>query len=490
MAKKLKVVFKRVNGDKTGYFTRRGPGKKYPSDGIHYMKNCTDGQTFYCDVEDAGNGYHILHNPEANGINTYGNPCYAWLNSGHCSWIEVDDTPAPAPTPVQEEPIQSNTQVEYKPAPALNNTFKNLFGEDELDASKVWGSGSGITTSTKTINLNSTANIPTSFFNDYSDFVDNMSIIRKNLNINDSASNLADIKYNMVNRFDRWKVAHPDIQLTKSFGYVFFTRPALNLYDHVSYTEIKLLDVVSRDPVYYYLDNNNRQLLRSLTKTFSGMHDFNPFLSNMAQSFELSDESIETIEHGKTFTGHMVKYGRHNIKSKTAGTFSVDYIDDNEYKVYKIHKAWCDYISKVYRGEFEPEEYYIKNRILDYACSVYYFLCGEDGETILFWSKYTGVFPTNIPSAKSSWNKGTLLKMPEISVNYEYAWKEDFNPVSLAEFNINGSGADQDSGYSYISTYEPELLTTGKTFTGSPFVETIRNSVGDYTFKLRFRAPK
>jgi len=79
--------------------------------------------------------------------------------------------------------------------------------------------------------------------------------------------------------------------------------------------------------------------------------------------------------------------------------------------------------------------------------------------------------------------------MPEISVPYTYSWKEDFNPVSLAEFNKNGLSSGQNT-FDYISTYEPELLTTGKTFTGSPFVETSKNAGGDYIFKLRFRVPK
>ena len=512
MAKRIKVTFKRVNGDNTGYYTRRGMSSKYPTDGIHYMRNCSDGKTFYCDPADGGvNGYYKLIDPEKNGINTNGNSCYAWLNNSFCSWIEEEyEEPKP---PVINPPAsvalpEVPTQRTYEPKPQARSGFTNLFGDRTADTN-VWHSGDAVYTSAKlkpnqvrayqyinqpyndtNDNLPSLTSINrTSFYNDYEDLLENMSIIRKNLNINDSASNLADLRYNMVNRFDRWKVAHPDIQLSKSFAYVFFTRPDLNIYENLSFTELKLVDKVDRDPTFYYLDNNNRQLLRCLTKSFSGKHDFNPFLSNMAASFELSDEMIDTIEQGETFTGYKVMYGRHNIKSRTAGSFNVSYVDDDEYKVYKIHRAWVDYISKVYRGEFEANKNYIRERILDYACSAYYFLCGADGETILFWSKYTGVFPTAIPSATSSWTKGSTLKMPEISVPYAYSWKEDFNPISLAEFNKNGLGAEQSGTYDYISTYEPELLTTGRTFTGSPFVETSKNNVGEYTFKLRFRVP-
>jgi hypothetical protein len=243
-----------------------------------------------------------------------------------------------------------------------------------------------------------------------------------------------------------------------------------------------LLSDVDNDPTFYYLFKNNPDILRALTRYFDSSHDFHPFIGNTAQSFELSDEYVKTVEHGETFTGYKVQYGKNNIESKTAGSFSISYVDDQNFSVYKTHKAWIDYISKIYRGEFTTYPEYIQKKILDYACSAYYFLCGPDGETILFWSKYFGVFPTNAPSSSSSWSKGNIMRMPEFSVNYAYAWKEDFSPLSLAEFNMNSSGS-----YIYKKIYEPSLLATGKTFAGAPFIETKQDASGGYVFKLKFR---
>lgn len=180
-----------------------------------------------------------------------------------------------------------------------------------------------------------------------------------------------------------------------------------------------------------------------------------------------------------------MKYGKHNIKSKTADNFSITYTDDDNLNIIKVHKAWTDYISKVYRGEFFANPIHRQNRTIDYASSVYYFLCGPDGETILFWSKYTGVFPTNTPSSALVWQKGNITKMPEFSINYEFSWKEDLMPTTLAEFNLNS--ANQNT-YTYAKTYEPELGSTGKTFVNAPFVETvIDRTTGKYEYKLRFR---
>lgn len=308
--------------------------------------------------------------------------------------------------------------------------------------------------------------------------------VKQNLNLlSDKDNGYKTINLNLFSKFNRFKVPFPDYHLTKSFSYVFFTRPDLNLVENKGGGNFGLNDQASKDPVYYYLYKNNPQLILSLTHDFSSDHDFHPFLSNCAQSFELSDEYIKTIEHGETFTGYKIQYGRNNIESRTAGTFSVSFIDDQEFSVYKTHKAWIDYISKVYRGELVTKNDYLRRRILDYATSVYYIICAADGETVLFWSKYYGVFPTQAPSSTQSWSRGNMVKMPEYNITYAYAVKEDFNPITLAEFNMNSGG-----NYEYRKTYEPALLSTGLTMTGAPFIETTKqNGTSSYIFKLRFR---
>lgn len=489
MAKQYKCTFKRVNGDNTGAWARTGQSKTSPSLGVLYMRNCPDGKTFYCEASGGKNNYYKLKNPTSYGLPD--KTLYICLLTEYCSWV-LEDTDSGSsassspPVNTRDESINTGNQSAIIAKQIDSSEF------DDLDLTvkdvKVWSKGRAVNTSDKLDNIAKSKPSPyvkrRTYLNDYSYLQDSLKIVERNLNIGIGAKTLADLKQNMIEKFNRFRIAYPDLQLSKSFAHVFFTRPDLNLYEYQGSGHYKLIDAVANDAVYYYLDKSNQPMLRTLTKDFSSRHDFNPFLSNMAQSFELADEYIRTIEHGETFTGYKVKYGRHNIESKTAGNFSISYTDDDNYQIYKLHKAWVDYISKVYRGELSPKQEYIKNRILDYACSVYYILCGPDGSSILFWSKYTGVFPTNIPSATSSWSKGNNLRLPEYSINYEYSWKEDFNPVTLAEFNLNSA---KTSTYQYISTYEPELLSTGKTFTGAPFIETNTDPAGGYSFSLRFR---
>lgn len=153
---------------------------------------------------------------------------------------------------------------------------------------------------------------------------------------------------------------------------------------------------------------------------------------------------------------------------------------------FHMHKVWTDYISAVYRGEMSPHLKYINNKIIDYASAVYYILCAEDNETILFWTKYYGVFPTMAPSSVLSWGKGNLLAHPEYSIEYEYAFKEDFNPLTLVEFNEHDYGK---TNFTYVPTYSHNNLGIGQPWVGAPFIETVNgNSIErPYTLKLRFR---
>jgi len=407
--------------------------------------------------------------------------------------------PAPDPTPPAPAPDAPKPQPPKDPPPPAvdHDKINSLMEKKDVAKDIVFGSemkdkfAFGLPDYDRIDFTPNSSGFPTSvvdngvkiynYFTDTSFLNNNLKAVRNNLNlIGDDG--FKSISRNLFRRFNRFKVAYPDYHLGKTFSHVFFTRPDLNLVDPLGGGNYQLNSQVSNDPVFYYLFKNNPEVILSLTRHFSAGHDFHAFLSNTASSFELSDEFIKTVEHGETFTGYKVQYGKNNIESRTAGSFSVSYIDDQDFSVYKTHKAWIEYISRVYRGEIKADRDYIKKKILDYACSVYYIVCGPDGETILFWSKYYGVFPTNAPSSTQSWSRGNMVKMPEYSINYAYAFKEDFSPLSLAEFNKNSTGY-----YLYKKTYEKELLSTGKAMAGAPFIETRQDNSGGYDFKLKFR---
>lgn len=295
-----------------------------------------------------------------------------------------------------------------------------------------------------------------------------------------------------TSKYNKYKVANPNDALSKSFAHVFFVRPDCHIFKSGTSGKDpnpKLIPALENLSEFYYAKKHSPEILRQLTQAEAGYNNqFMMLPSNKAKSFEIKDEAIIPGEYGQGLTGYKIAYGKDNVASRTADTFTISYVDDRDLHVYNMHKLWIDYISYVYRGKVTPKATYNLNKVLDYATCVYYILCAEDGETVIFWSKYWGVFPLDAPSSAFSYSSDTpgTVHTPEFRIQYQYSWKEDFNPLSMIEFNMHSAK----NSYPYNNSYQSYALGTGYTWTGAPFIETFNggsNKELPYTFKLRFR---
>lgn len=299
--------------------------------------------------------------------------------------------------------------------------------------------------------------------------------MRRNLNVYNNSD-----YYDLFKKFNRLKTPVVDYPMTKSIPYVFFTRPGIRLYD-----DNGVLLPAHEGTYFQWMNKNHNLAAKSLTNHFSSSHKFNPFLSNAVESFELSDEIIKTVEHGETYTGWRNVYARNTNESNTASQVNISYTEDKKMTIYNMHKLWLDYMSQMQRGYLIPANAYLHKKIIDYACSIYYILCAQDGESILYWAKYTGVFPLNTPSSAFSWTKGTSPSVPKITVNYSYAIKEEMNPIILTEFNYLSRN---DPANEYRPIYDDVLNMVTNGMTGMPYVEGNKFGTVDSNFKLRFRS--
>lgn len=316
-----------------------------------------------------------------------------------------------------------------------------------------------------------------------------LSTMRKheNMDVNNIYMNF---QYN-TEYYNRFKAAMPDDTLSRGFMHIFFTRPDCNL---LSGGGISLNQDIKNDASLSYIYDKKPNLVKQLVLNNGDNHDFMMLLSNKAKNFSLTDEGITSDKYGKTFGGYSVAFGRRK-DSELGGSFDITYNDTRDLDIINLHKLWIDYINNVYRGKWVPKIEYIYNKIIDYACSVYVIITAEDFETILFWTKYYGVFPVNVPYSGLSWNGNGTINNPEISVSYQYSWKEDFNPLGLTELNVNTFRSTHPTKVAYIPTYAPDIGRSGYTWVGAPFVETIRfGPVGQdatngtkVTSKLRFK---
>lgn len=294
-------------------------------------------------------------------------------------------------------------------------------------------------------------------------------------------------------KYNRFKLPVPDSQLQRTFAHVFFVRPQCNIMLDSS-TGQSMSGQFADNADYMYAASNSPFIIKELSAGANNQEtQFSFILSNAAKSFSLSDEYINTDTYGTGYTGYKVSYGKHGVESRTAGDFSVTFQDDRNLSIYRLLKLWVDYIEGVYTGKYYPTDTTIVNHLLDYVGAVYYILTAEDGETILFWSKYYGVYPSSIPSTQYSWSAGTLASQISLDVKFNFSWKEDYNINAITEFNYNSNLGNFASAkeVQYIPVYNKEFGTAGQSWVGRPFIQTVYEGGSGYKngrikFLLRF----
>lgn len=283
-----------------------------------------------------------------------------------------------------------------------------------------------------------------------------------------------------TNFYNRYKIPNPNLALQKGFPHVFFTRPECNILDMNNNLSASL----AGSSYFNYIQKSMPDVAKELTKT-GHEHDFMFSLSNATTSFSTSDEYINTDTYGRGYTGYKIAFGKSDIESKTANDFTVEFQDDRNMHIYKLIRTWVTYISNVFRGEINVDSSYIIGKILNYVGSAYYIVTAENGEDIIFWSKYYGVFPSTIPSNQYSWASGNAITESKLSVEFKYSFKEDYNPMALAEFNNNAKITDPTKS---LKSYDGSLGHSGKTWTSRPFIEAVQNGIGEpFYYKLRFK---
>ena len=308
--------------------------------------------------------------------------------------------------------------------------------------------------------------------------------VKKNMNIPSAYSRL-ELNKLFHTKFNRFRIQYPDYFMNNTLAYVVLTRPDLNLFN----SDGSLHSQVSNDPQLFYIAKADLQTAKSLTKSFTSKHHFNPILSNTLTSLDISDESIDTLETGETFTGYKTQYAKSNIRSMTAGTISLKFPETYNMAITHAHQMWCSYESGVYRGSLKPKDKYIWGKELDYACDIYYFLLDAEDMIIRYWCKYTGCFPLSVNKSIFSYDVGSEVNHPELSVTYAYFTREDMSALTLNEFNNNSGG--NSSGFRYNANYIPSIGSVGETWSDAPFVEPISRKTGftedSRLYALRFR---
>ena len=292
------------------------------------------------------------------------------------------------------------------------------------------------------------------------------------------------VKYYMYNRF---KSPDTNLAFNKCTTHVFFTRPDLNLLDCTDTTNPKANSQTISHSESSMVYRRYPELFKLLTdhKRCGDDNNFNLLLSNQVESFDIADETLSTIDSGKSWNEYTMSYGD-AYTGKAAGEFSCIFRETSDFSVINLLKLWITYIDNVGRGVWSPSynlngtgvskditASHVYSKTLDYGASVYVFKCGPDGEDVLYWSKYYGVFPTNTGASALSWNlSDSIGDAPKLNIKFKYSFKRDMSPISLFEFNriAFGDGSNLSDNENYVESYSINRNECHQPFVGKPYI--------------------
>lgn len=240
--------------------------------------------------------------------------------------------------------------------------------------------------------------------------------------------------YNKCNRYG-WIDPLDNDRVTKE--YLFFTKPDLDIFDKNSK---KLLSSIKNNPVINEVANRLPKALSQLQKSVNIASDtYNPFMyifSNaVASKLDLPGISSDSQESTSNIMGTSIQYRGHSLKSDNGYDFSLSFKDTAYLEIYSISKCYDEYMRMLKLGEIEHSSYYkdtyIVNHIVPEYFSIYKFLVGSDGETILYYAKLTGCYFTDVPRSDFGDPSDEGFKY---SLSFHAQFVEDMNPQILSEF--------------------------------------------------------
>ncbi|MGL5312411.1 MAG: hypothetical protein ACRC92_04085 [Peptostreptococcaceae bacterium] len=284
--------------------------------------------------------------------------------------------------------------------------------------------------------------------------------------------------------YNRFQVPLINSWTKVGYGHVFFTMPACNLFKNkslsddagnllmsedftkssigsikIDFEKIKDIspylasDALSKAPELYNRLKDSPDLYRYLDSSVDGTPFMVP-LYNHAKRAGYQDANLRTSSSAKNSRGISTEYGVDILESMANSQVSFTFHDDDNMIVFNLIDFWVKYIEAVRFGKVTPKFDYITQEKLDYTCSIYVFILGDDAQTIKYFCRYTGCYPMVVPYSSYEYSKRGDTQ-PEHNVTFKVTKFEPMNPVILNEFNKIASE------YGGIDTAENMMETLG-----------------------------
>ena len=244
-------------------------------------------------------------------------------------------------------------------------------------------------------------------------------------------------RYGWINPFDRDEVSRE---------FLFFTKPDLYIFESEGVLQEDLRSI----PFFVDAARRYPRALAQLQVSCRDNGVYNPFnriLTNAATGrMDLPPISAETLQSTANLYGFTIDYRSHSLKSDGSYDFAISFTDTAYLEIYTMIKAYDLYMRLLRTGgiNLRKNDHFkglVINHIVPEQFSVYKFLIGSDGETILFPAKATGVFFVDVPRSEfSDPGKDGF----NYSVTFHANAIEDDNPLIYSEFNYTTPAAQAD----------------------------------------------
>lgn len=263
------------------------------------------------------------------------------------------------------------------------------------------------------------------------DIEDSNSLLRRTMRAN-GVFDSYDMTYNST--FYRFPRNDPFNYVEGTREYDFFIKPDLNILDNGNLSA----SILNAQVPYFmtlYQNGYNYTTLQDLCYSNGGGCPFVRILCNRRTSnIDVPDISVEELESAQNMYGSRILYPKSSMKSDEDIDFTVEFEDTKHLEVYNFFKAYDYYRQLKWLGIVSPRESDILNKILHDHMGLYKFIVDEDGETILFWCKWIGLYPKIISRSAFSdiQEKGPL----KITVGFKLSgFFEDMSPNIISDFN-------------------------------------------------------
>ena len=283
--------------------------------------------------------------------------------------------------------------------------------------------------------------------------------------------------YENLSKFDGFYNNRYFDPMVSGYGFIFITRPQLYIaptkdssaiYDGAYNNMLKdpyFAQFISSE-AFNGLDKFIPMLLSykdyniNADKEFtSAVSSFLPMFTNKLKNIETNDVSLESTEAFETKQGYRMPMPTHTTQSEATSQVTLSVTESSNMDFTKLMTLWVRYINYITDGTFDANPDMIRDGVLDYTSSIYYFALEPDGRTLKYWCKYTGCWPTTIPYSAMRYNKGDTQPV-ELDIPFIYTVKEDLLPGILEDFNIVSlkldakgvTGADMEKPYQDIAS--------------------------------------